>query len=244
MLKTPSKTLLAGLVSAGLMTPLLAQAQTPALGWNGTGEAGFNSRTGNNVSESLNARLRVNYIQEVIEYKSLFEIQYRSENNDTTSERYVIDLQADRYLNATRDFYAFVNTRGERDKFADLDSDLSIAVGLGRVLYRTDASLLKGEAGIGYQTVKFIEKDDDFDQATGRLKLDFDHQFNETYSFVQDLLYFAGPEQYKVETNTGLRAALNSKFSVSASYKYRYNSNPGDAKKTDGETNLSLIYRF
>ncbi len=244
MLKTNSKTILASLISLGLMAPLVAQANTPVLGWNGMGEAGFNSRTGNTVSENLNARLRVNFIQETTEYKSLLEVQYRSENNTTTSERYVIDLQADQYLNTARDFYAFVNTRGERDKFADLDSDLSFAVGLGRVLYRTDASLLKGEAGIGYQSVKFIEKDDDFDQVTGRLKLDFDHKFNETYSFIQDLLYFVGSEQYKLETNTGLRAALNSKFSVSASYKYRYNSNPGDAKKTDGETNLSLIYRF
>ncbi len=244
MIKFMPKTLLTGVISLGLAAPIASHAQTPSLGWNGMGEAGFNSRTGNTVSENLNARLRVNYIQEETEYKSLLEVQYRSEDNTTNSERYVIDLQADRYLNAARDFYAFVNTRGERDKFADLDSDLSFAVGLGRLLYRTDASLLKGEAGIGYQTVKSIEKDDDFDQVSGRLKLDFDHKFNETYSFVQDLLYFVGPEQYKLETNTGFRAALNSKFSVSASYKYRYNSNPGDAKKTDGETNLSLIYRF
>lgn len=239
-----SRHLITSAICFSLFTSLSLQAATPELGWNGSGEAGFNSRSGNTVSENLNAKLRVNYIQQRTEYKGLLEIDYRSEDNSTTSERYVLDLQVDQYLNNARDFYSFVTTRGEQDKFADLDADLSFAVGLGRVLYRTDASALKGEVGVGYQNVNFITQGEDFEQVTGRLKLDYDHKFNEIYSFVQDLLYFEGAEQYKIEANTGFRAALNSHFSVNLGYKYRYNSNPGEAKKTDGETNVSLIYRF
>jgi putative salt-induced outer membrane protein len=105
-------------------------------------------------------------------------------------------------------------------------------------------SELKGEAGLGYQDVSVVTGQG-FDQVTGRIKLDFNHKFNDIYSFAQDALYATGSEQDKIETNTGLRAALSSQLSASFGYKYRYNSNPGtNVKKTDGETNLSLIYNF
>lgn len=240
------KRLLATLCTSSAIAFAPSISAETKLGWHGSGEAGFNQRTGNTVSESTVARLRLGYKLERIEYKSLLEIERKSENNDATSERYVLDLQSDLYFSEAKDNYGFINGRGEKDKFADLDSDLSMTVGLGRVLYRTEPTELKAELGLGYQEVRYIEdQPNNYEQTTGRVKLDLNHQFNETYSFAQDLLYTVGDKQYKLETNTGLRAALNSQLAISASYKYRYNSQPGEmAKKADGETNLTLIYKF
>lgn len=224
----------------------IVHAETDQLGFHGSGEAGFNQKTGNVESESLLARLSLNLNQKQTDYKSLLEIENKTEEDNKISERYVLDLQADRYFNEDRNYYAFANTRGEQDKIAGLDQDLSLTLGLGKVLYRTNKSRLSTELGLGYQEVDYVNNpENDFSQTTGRAKLDFSHRFNENVRFVQDLTYFTGNEQYKTESNSSLRVALNSKLSVSTSYKYRYNSNPADsAKKTDTETNLSLIYSF
>lgn len=216
------------------------------LGFHGSGEAGFNQKTGNVDSESLLARLKLNYSQTQTDYKSLLEIENKTEEDIKISERYVLDLQADRYFTKDKNYYAFANTRGEQDEIAGLSQDLSLTLGLGKVLYRTEQTRLSTELGLGYQEVEYVtDTESDFNQTTGRIKLDLNHKFNDKVRFVQDLTYFTGAEQYKTESNSSLRAALNSKLSVSTSYKYRYNSNPADAaEKTDTETNLSLIYNF
>lgn len=223
-----------------------AEEANDELGFNGSGEAGFNQKTGNVDSESLLARLKLNYSQKQTDYKSLLEIENKTEEDIKISERYVLDLQADRYFTKDKNYYAFANTRGEQDEIAGLSQDLSVTLGLGKVLYRTEQTRLSTELGLGYQEVEYVtDTENDFNQTTGRVKLDLSHKFNDKVRFVQDLTYFTGAEQYKTETNSSLRVALNSKLSVSSSYKYRYNSNPADAaEKTDTETNLSLIYSF
>lgn len=216
--------------------------------WSGSGEAGYNQKSGNVKSDSLLARLKLKYAQAQTDYKSLLEIENKTQNDQKITERYVLDLQADRYFSKDKSYYAFFNGRGEQDKVVGTEQDLSLTIGIGKILYKTEMTELSAEVGAGYQTVKLVNETADsqnFEQATGRGKLDLNHKFNDIISFAQDALYFFGEDQYKIETNTGLRAALNSDFSVSTSYKYRYNSNPAaDAKKTDGETNLTLIYTF
>ncbi|UQB43383.1 DUF481 domain-containing protein [Thiomicrospira microaerophila] len=232
----------ASLSALSLVAPNSVLAQ--GSGWTGSGEAGFNKTTGNTDTQTISARLKMGYGFEKSDYTATIEVENKKESGNSISDRYLLEQQYDYFLNANRDFYTFANLRNERNKPTDLKLDNTISVGLGRLLYKTDASLLKGEIGIGYQDVD-LYNGDDFDQTTGRLKLDFAHKFNETYSFGQDALYVTGSEQDKIETNTRLRAALNSKLSASLGYKYRYNSNPGSGlKKTDGETNISLIYNF
>lgn len=216
------------------------------LGWHGSGEAGYNGKTGNTVSENIFARLKVNHSTQKTEFKSLVEVENKSESNIRTSERYVLDLQGNYYFTDQRDYYSFANARGEKDRFADIDLDYTLTVGLGKQLIKTDTTHLAGEAGLGYQDVTYLQaKQNNFNQASFRAKLDFKHAFNDIVSFNQDALYFAGEKQYKIETNTSLQAALNSRFSVSAGYKYRYTSKPAAGKKKeDGETLISLIYKF
>lgn len=227
---------------------LAEQADSKEFGWNGSGEAGYNHKTGNVTSDSLLARLNLNLTQEQTDYKSLLEVENKTEDKQQISERYVLDLQADRYFSTEKDYYGFLNARGEQDKVAGTEHDLALATGIGKVLYRSKMSRFSGEIGLGYQEVEYTEPTSDnpnFDQATGRLKLDFTHKFNDSLRFVQDVLYVAGNELSKVESNSSLRASINSKFSVSTSYKHRYNSSPAEgAKKTDTETNLTLIYTF
>lgn len=238
-------TLPLGAAALILATSTQAMAEQK-LGWHGSGEAGYNGKTGNTVSENLFARLKVNHSAERTEFKSLVEAENKSESNIRTSERYVLDLQGNYYFSQARDYYSFANARGEKDRFADIDLDYTLTLGLGKQFLDNDTTKLSGEAGLGYQDVSYIAaKQNNFNQTSFRAKLDFKHAFNDIVSFHQDALYFAGEKQYKVETNSSIQAALNSRFSVSAGYKYRYTSKPAAGKKKeDGETLLSLIYKF
>src|SRR5690554_1189272 len=82
--------------------------------WSGSGEAGFNKKTGNTPSETLMAKLKLDYLLEQNEYKSTFETENKTEDSEKTSERYVIDLQYNRYFNDNKTYYGFINTRGEQ----------------------------------------------------------------------------------------------------------------------------------
>lgn len=231
-------------LSLAVAAPAFAEEKTS--NWSGSGEAGFNKQTGNSPSTTLLARLKLNYALDLNEFKSLFELENKKTDGIKTSERYLVDLQYNRYFNQDKTFYGFVNTRGEQDKIAGTDMDAAISAGLGKVLYQTDASKLSGEAGIGYQDVKFVNPaHKDFDQVTFRGKLDFEHKFNEIFSFGQDALYLGGSDSYKIVTNSSLRAALSKQLSAAISYQYRYNDKvAAGAKKTETETNFSVIYNF
>lgn len=246
-----NKTKISTLLGLTLLTTSFASfADDKKLGWSGTGEAGYINTTGNKDSETLNAKLKAKYAQETRDFSALLEAEHKAETieetKETLSERYVAEFQADQYFNSARTFYGFANIRGEQDKPVDLNSDLNTTIGLGKVLYETKASLLKGELGAGYQKVKFkVATEDNFNQTIGRAKLDFTHKLNDSLTFKQDALYIYGSEQYKIETNTGLRASLTSSLAAGVNYKYRHNSNPGDEnKKDDGELSLNLIYNF
>lgn len=216
--------------------------------FSGSGEAGYNQKTGNTVSETLLAKLKLDYEKQQNEYKSLLEAENKEEDGVKTSERYVLDLQYNRYFSTDKSYYGFINARGEQDKLAGTDTDYSGAIGAGKILFKTDATKLSGEVGVGYQDVKFVDSasnDLNYDQTTYRAKLDFSHKFNDAVRFVQDVLYLGGSDSYKIETNSSLRASLSSKLSAAVSYKYRYNDKVETGMDTtDTETNFSLIYSF
>lgn len=244
------KSRIAQLIGLSILATSLQLHAEEELGFSGSGELGYMNTSGNKKSETLNAKLKINYAQETRDFSSILEAESKREKidgeNHTISERYVVELQADQYFDDARTFYAFANLRGEKDRIVDLDRDLNLTLGLGKVLYKTEASLLKGELGVGYQKVDFrVNTEKDFNQAMGRAKLDFNHKFNDTLTFVQDALYTYGRKQYKLETNTGFRASLTSALAAGVNYKYRYNSKPGEGnKKSDGEFSINLIYNF
>jgi putative salt-induced outer membrane protein len=214
-------------------------------GWTGSGEAGFNKTTGNTETQTLIGSLKLGYAFTQSDYSAVVELENKKDQGVSISERYRLEQQYDLYFNASKDFYGFANLRNEQNKPTDVEMDHTLSLGIGRVLYKTEPTLLKAEAGLGYQDVTSVSNTANFDQMTGRIKLDLTHQINASYTFAQDLVYLTGSEQDKIETHTALRAALNNQLSASLSYKYRYNSNPaGTLKKTDGETNISLIYNF
>lgn len=234
--------MMSGAVLAGILsTGALAEDK---YGLQGAGELGYTNTTGNTESSAVYGALKVNYIQAKYEFKSNFEINNKSENGDQTQERYVADLQYNRFYSQNRDYYSFVQGRFEKDKFADLDLDSLFTVGLGKTFIKDEKTLLKAEAGLGYQLTDYIVADD-VEQTIGRLKGEYAYTFNQHVKFTQDAIVYGGGEQTKIETNTGIKVKMAERLSLKAAYQYRSNSDPAPGvKKEDTQTIITLMYDF
>ena len=213
-------------------------------GFKGSGEFGFTNTTGNTESTSVIGALKLNYIQPIYEIKTAFSVNNKSENDIQTQQRYVADLQYDRFYSEDKDYYSFSQVRFESDDFADLNLDALFTVGLGKTLFKNENSNFSLEAGLGYQSLDYIVAKD-VDQTIARLKADYFYQINNQVAFTQDAIVYAGPNQTKLETNTAVKVNMAASLSIKAGFQYRTNSDPAEGfKKDDTQTTLAVIYDF
>jgi putative salt-induced outer membrane protein len=234
------------LISVSL-TSFSSQAAEPDLGLNGSGELGFTDSSGNTTSTTLFAALELNYNQAHYAIKSKFETNYKSEDHVQTEERYLIDVQHNRYYNPEHNYYSFVGGKFEKNRFAGIELDTILSLGLGRQLFKNEATKLIGEAGLAQQETSYTDDviEDDQSQTAIRLKLDLTHQINAQVAFSQDITYLNGTQQITIESNTGFKVKVADRMNLKASYKYRHNDSPATGvKKTDTQTLLTLIYDF
>lgn len=234
------------LVLAALTLPATNAFSEDASGLSGSGELGFSDSTGNSVNTSFYGALKLKYSQENYALKSLIEANYKSENGTQTEERYLIDLQGNRYYEADKSYYSFAGVRLEKNEFADIELDSTVSLGLGKSLFKTEATLLNGEIGVGYQNTDFVTKSTKSEsQTVGIAKLDLSHVINQQVTFTQDLSLTSGENNTKIESNTGFKIKVAEQMNLKATYKYRNNDNPAaGTKKTDTQTILTLIYDF
>lgn len=224
-----------------------ASAEDKKTGLSGTGEAGFNSSTGNTDEENLYAGLTLNYLQKMYEIKGLIEANSKKENDIQTKERYVGDFQGNLFFADTQKMYGFGQARWENDRFENIDLNSYYLAGLGYKFFNTDKMILLAEAGLGYQKNDYRPRtgNEDFEQGIAKLYALFEYQINDNVRFTQDLNEFYGQKQAKFESNTGLKVKLAANLNLGANYKYRYNTVPAEGKlKEDTETQFTLIYDF
>lgn len=218
-------------------------------GFKGSGELGYSNTTGNTESTSLYASLKLSYTQDVYEIKSLIEANYQEEASIQTQERYLADLQGNRYYNGSKTYYSFLGARFEQSIFEGIDLDSTYTAGIGHTLYKTQATKLTGELGAGYQTVDYTPEagGGSDDNAIGRVKMDLAHRINDNVDFTQDLITTVGlsDKETKIEANSALKVKLAEKMRLSAGFKYRRNSDPAaGAEKVDTQTMLTLVFDF
>ncbi|GKT12344.1 MAG: putative salt-induced outer membrane protein [Thiomicrorhabdus sp.] len=217
------------------------------MGFNGNGEAGFSDSTGNTISTSFYSALKLNYNQKHNELKSIFELNYKSENSVQTQERYLIDLQNNRYYNAEHSYFSYIGGQLEKSRFEGIELNSTLSLGLGKSIIKNSDTNLIGEVGIGQNSTRYTQGSggNTNNQTIARAKLNFNHQINAQVTFLQDLTYLTGNDQSKIESNTGFKIKVADQMNLKASYKYRHNDNPATGvEKTDTQTALTLIYDF
>jgi putative salt-induced outer membrane protein len=242
------KTLFKTLTILGIsLASFSSQAAAPALGLNGSGELGFTDSSGNTTSTTLFGALRLNYNQANYEIKSKLETNYKSENNVQTEEHYLIEVQSNRYYNPAHSYYSFVGVKFEKNRFASIELNTTLSLGLGKQLFKNEATKLTGETGLAQQIINYTNDTSEADksQTALRLKLDLRHQINVQVAFTQDITYLKGSEQATLESNTGFKVKVADRMNLKVSYKYKYNDSPAaGVKETDTQTLLTLIYDF
>jgi len=211
-------------------------------GWSGHAELGAVWTTGNTEAESINAKSRLRYEEEAWRHTLQLEALKRSEERDTTAERYVGNFKSDWKFRPRE--YLFGALRYEKDQFSGYDYQSSVSAGYGRRVIDTDRTRLDMEAGVGYRQSRLEggERDDD---AILRGALFFEHRLSETARLGQDLLIQSGNDNTEIESVTSLTAAINAKLAMRLSLTAKHNTEvPADREKTDTITAVSLVYNF
>ena len=239
------KIVLAGTIL--LTTSLYAQDEAEEarpLGWEGAGEFGFVSTSGNTDSTALN--LRLNFVRTTENWRHRFTgtALMTSENGDKDNERYTAEVQSDRKLNEKS--WLFGSFRWDADKFGAYDPQLVFSAGYGYQLMKSEKHELKGEIGAGYRKLTDRIGGETNSDAIARFLLDDFWQVFATTAWTNRLLVETGTNNTFTQFNTGVAVSMTDSFAVKLGFEIRNNTKlpPGEKEHTDTITSVNLVYGF
>jgi putative salt-induced outer membrane protein len=217
-----------------------------AEGWEGTGELGFVSTTGNTETVALNAKLNFILTREQWRHRFSGTAMATSEDGITENERYTMEVQSDRILSEKS--WLFGAFRWDADKFGSYDPQMSLTAGYGRQLMKSEKHELKGEIGAGYKKLEETVSGDTTSEAIARFLLDDSWQVFKTTLWTNRLLVEAGSSNTFTQFNTGLAVSMTEKFALKLGFEVRHNTDVPDdiedSENTDTITSANLVYNF
>ncbi len=214
------------------------------LGWEGSGEFGFVSTTGNTDTIALNTKLNFVLTRERWRHRFTGTALQTSEDGIQDNERYTLEIQSDRKLNEKS--WLFGSFRWDADKFGSYDPQMSLTAGYGRQLMKSEKHELKGEIGAGYRKLEERMTAVSSSEAILRFLLDDTWQVFSTTTWTNRLLIETGSSNTFTQFNTGLAVSMTDRFAVKLGFEARNNSKlpPGDTENTDTITSVNLVYNF
>jgi putative salt-induced outer membrane protein len=253
------KTLLAvacaAVIAPGLAIAQDAPEQDAAQVWSGDAELAYLMKRGNTRSQTLTAK--GNAERDGVDWRHIAKLEAsnaKQRNNDTrederTAERYFGSYKLDRKLDEAN--YIFNVLTAEKDRFTGYDYEASYALGYGRRLLDSERQRLDIEAGPGYRWRQYEEgqqpagesrKEED---AILRLGLRYRLALSETAEFNEDLTTEIGEDSTVTRATTSLSTRITGAFSLRVSHVLRHTTDPApDAKKTDQEITVGVVYKF
>ena len=224
-----------------LAVPAQADEWGDEAGWSGFAELGAVWTTGNTESESINAKSRVRFEEEIWRHTLQLEALRRSEDSESTATRYVGGFKSDWKFRPRA--YLFGAFRYERDRFSGYDYQASTSVGYGHRVIASNRTRLDMEAGVGYRQNRLEDGQRD-DHAILRGALYLERRIGDNAYFGQDLLIQSN-DNTEVESVTSLTANIIDQLAMRLSLTARHNSEvPEGREKTDTITAVSLVYNF
>jgi len=178
-----------------------------------------------------------------------------ADDTRTTMENYQGKLRYDRYV--SDDVSLFLSLSGRRDRFQGLDARLNLDPGLAYYFVQEEKQRLWAELGYDFQYDVRRADAIDVAAATGTLLaktkarhsargfLGYHTNVNEHVGFdsgAELLLGIPKTENWRLNWLSSLTAALDSRFSLGASFNLRYDHNPlPGIEKLDTITAMNLI---
>jgi len=183
--------------------------------WKGEAELGFVTTSGNTNTENLNAKANISNERPKWRHSATAEVAHSSDNDITTSERYLAGFKTDYKVTSKSYIFGLINY--EDDRFSGYDYQATVATGYGRRLLENEAIRLEGEAGIGYRRNVF-ETNNVTNEALLRGAINFDWKFSKTASLREKLTIEAGEDNTITRSITAVKAKLNSKLAAKMTY--------------------------
>ena len=266
------KTLIASVLLASIAT-FAAQAQdaaptsnTATGGWNGSGEFGFASTTGNSRSQNLNAKLGLS--QENDQWKNNFYIDaLRSKSQqkvvdaagntinqfNTTANRY--DSGASVGLKLDTRSYIVGAARYEHDDFGSNVWQGVVSLGYGYIALKDDRNELSFEIGPGYKRyrpadknvvvngVTVVQAQPSQGEGVVRGLVNYKFKITANTSFDNTFLMEAGSKNTYLQNDAGIAVSMTRKLALKVGFQVRHNSTvTADTKKTDTLATTNLVY--
>ncbi|MFI5316293.1 MAG: DUF481 domain-containing protein [Myxococcota bacterium] len=151
---------------------------------------------------------------------------------DSTTKRKVYgSLQYDYFL--TKQFYAYGNSRGEKDGVAELSLRFTAGGGGGYQWFETDTIKWNTEAGLSWISENYSNGTPHTDYIAARIASNFEYLLHPGLTFFQYTRVYPSLENSKdqlVDTATGLRYKLFGNFFGESKVLWVWDSTPADGK--------------
>jgi putative salt-induced outer membrane protein YdiY len=209
--------------------------------WTGEVDFGYTANTGNTESSAGHAKLSTTQTREKWRYTLGFAATGKSEDKETTAEKYLLTTQVDYKIDQYK--YYFSKFKYEDDRFSGFDYKSTLSGGYGRRLLNLASHQIDGEAGIGYQHNELDNGDSD---QGGILAANIRYQWSisETASLNHETNLEIGNNTIS-RSITSLKAQLNHSLALRVAYIVEYTDDvPADSEHTDTETTISLVYSY
>ena len=210
--------------------------------WKIEAELGLISTSGNTDTQTVNAKLAVEY--EKGDWRHLFRTEtLRSKDSGVETANRDLALYRARYQ--LYDYnYLFGLLRYESDIFAGYDERYTEVAGYGHQLYNLEVFKWDIEAGLGASQTNNTDNTS-IDEGIVRLATDLIWNFTETSSFGQEIFVESGNTNTSTEATSALKVKINSVLAMKLTYKIKNNSDvPPGIKHTDTQSSVTLVYDF
>ena len=210
--------------------------------WKGEAELGFLTTSGNTNTQSLNAKLAVEYQEAQWSHTLRFETLRAEDDGTKTADRNMLLYRA-RYQLASANFL-FGSLRYEDDPFAGYDRRTTEVAGYGHQIINEEMLKWDVEAGLGGRQTDYTDNTSS-SEGIVRLATNFEWRFTDTSTFKQEVFVEHGSENTLTEATSDLKVKINSALAMKLTYKVKDNSDvPVGIEHTDTETAVTLVYDF
>jgi len=220
-------------------------APPPKYPWQSSVSVGLTMTRGNSDTLLFTAGFQTQRKTPFDEYKIELNGNYGDQDSKATVNNYKASGQWNHLF--TDRFFAYLRTDGVRDIISEVDYRLTIGPGAGYYLIKSTNTTLALEAGGAFEAQKLDGKDNET-FATVRGAERFEHKLNDhvrVWQSVEILPQVDKLDNFTVNFEIGVEAALSKSFSLKTYLDDNYDSRPAPGKqKNDAKIVAALGYKF
>ena len=220
--------------------------------WQGQVVVGAKLERGNTIRNDVNLDASVMKEREKDRIKLTFEYDEKRQENaqtgqkSTSKRRYEAEINYDYFL--TTHWYLSSLVQLHKETTANLDLRTGVGESLGYRWFKSKQSGLETEAGLGWVQERFSNNSPDQSYTAMRLAWDYFYQLTGNTRFFHETEWLASLENKQdqfADSKTGISTQLNSRLTLDAKVRYRWNQTPAaNSDRNDWTYIFGIGWRF